>query len=261
MNPKLSSTPHHTGPRPDQRLAKKVAELQGCSRREAEQFIEGGWVRVDGQVVEEPQFRVLGHTIEIDGQANLMALTDVTLVLNKPPGVDAGPNRSPVARSAEQFLTAAAHVEKDPAGLRVLKRHLLKLSCPVPLETGASGLLVFTQDWRVERKLVEDANTMEHEVIVEVEGDVSDESLRRLNHAKGSDGNALPACKVSLNSTSEGKSKLRFAVKGSHPGLIAWICDRAALRILGVKRIRVGRVALSGVPVGQWRFLAPHERF
>ena len=49
--------------RPDVRLAKRVAELVPCSRREAEQYIEGGWVRVDGSVVEEPQFRVLQQKI------------------------------------------------------------------------------------------------------------------------------------------------------------------------------------------------------
>ena len=41
------------------RLAKRVAALAQCSRREAEMYIEGGWVRVDGVTVEEPQFKVL----------------------------------------------------------------------------------------------------------------------------------------------------------------------------------------------------------
>ena len=40
-------------PRDDERLAKRVAEIVPCSRREAEQYIEGGWVSVDGQIVEE----------------------------------------------------------------------------------------------------------------------------------------------------------------------------------------------------------------
>ena len=243
--------------RPDQRLAKRVAELVGCSRREAEQYIEGGWVRVDGKVVEEPQCRVLHQKVEIDSQANLMGLTDVTIVLNKPPGMD--------VRKADQLINPAAHMVQDPAGEQVLKRHLLKLSCPGFLETGASGLLVFTQDWRVERKLVEDASSMEQEVIVQVLGEVTEDQLRSLNHRFGSDGNTLPQAKVSLNSTSEEpvmKSKLRFAIKGSHPGLIAWLCDRAALQITGMKRIRLGRVALSSsVPIGKWRFLLEHERF
>ena len=47
------------------RLAKRLAEMLPCSRREAEQYIEGGWVKVDGVVIEEPQFRVLHQTIEL----------------------------------------------------------------------------------------------------------------------------------------------------------------------------------------------------
>ncbi len=251
------------------RLAKRLAEQVPCSRREAEQYIEGGWVRVDGRVVEEPQHRVLNETIELDPKANLMALTDVTLVLNKPPGVDAGMSQEqgqgqsqrPGARTALALITVASHMKNDPMAQHLLKRHLLRLSCPVPLETGASGLLVFTQDWRVARKLTEDASMMEHEVIVEVMSEINDDTLRRLNHKLGSRDDPLPTFKVSINSSGEGKSKLRFAIKGSHPGLIAWVCERAGVQILGMKRIRLGRVALSTLAVGQWRFLEEGERF
>jgi 23S rRNA pseudouridine2604 synthase len=247
------------------RLAKRLAEQVPCSRREAEQYIEGGWVRVDGRVVEEPQHRVLNEKIELDPKANLMALTDATLVLNKPPGVDAGmsqvQSQRPGARTALGLITAASHMKNDPMSQKLLKRHLLRLTCPVPLETGASGLLVFTQDWRVARKLTEDAAQMEHEVIVEVMSEIDDDTLRRLNHKLGSRGDTLPAFKVSINSSGDGKSKLRFAIKGSHPGLIAWVCERAGVQILGMKRIRLGRVALSTLAVGQWRFLEEGERF
>ena len=247
------------------RLAKRLAEQVPCSRREAEQYIEGGWVRVDGRVVEEPQHRVLNEKIELDPKANLMALTDATLVLNKPPGVDAGMSQAesqrPGARTALALITAASHMKNDPMSQKLLKRHLLRLTCPVPLETGASGLLVFTQDWRVARKLTEDAAQMEHEVIVEVMSEIDDDTLRRLNHKLGSRDDPLPTFKVSINSSGEGKSKLRFAIKGSHPGLIAWVCERAGVQILGMKRIRLGRVALSTLAVGQWRFLEEGERF
>ena len=54
------------------RLAKRLAEMLSCSRREAEQYIEGGWVTVDGEVVEEPQFRVLHQKIELSNVASLL---------------------------------------------------------------------------------------------------------------------------------------------------------------------------------------------
>jgi 23S rRNA pseudouridine2604 synthase len=238
----------HTG----ERLAKRVAALLTCSRREAEQYIEGGWVRVDGRVVEEPMFRVLAQKIEIDRDASLIDLADVTLLLHKQPGVDA---------TAQQLLGAASHAPGDPGGERVLKRHFARLTACVPLEKAASGLVVFTQDWRVQRKLEEDAAVMEQEVIVEVEGSVAPATLQRLNQGLAVDGRPLPPVKVSLNSTGDASSKLRFALKGAHPGLLAYLCERVGLRILGMKRLRIGRVAMAQLPQGQWRYLQAHERF
>lgn len=70
------------------RLSKRLAEMLACSRREAEQYIEGGWVSVDGRVVEEPQFRVADQKIELSPDASLLATTAVTLLLHKPAGYE-----------------------------------------------------------------------------------------------------------------------------------------------------------------------------
>ena len=51
------------------RLSKRLIELVGCSRREAELFIEGGWVSVDGEVIDEPQFKVTTQKVELDPDA------------------------------------------------------------------------------------------------------------------------------------------------------------------------------------------------
>ena len=233
------------------RLAKRVAAMLPCSRSQAEQYIEGGWVRVNGRVVEEPQFRVSDEKIELDPKANLMELTPVTLLLHKPAS----------HASPQQLLDAASHWREDPSGIRVLKRHFHQLNSAVALEPAASGLLVFTQDWRVARKLSEDAQGIEVEVIVEVQGEVSVAQLQQLMRDTDARGQPLPAVKVSVNSSAEGSSKLRFAIKGVHPGLIADLCERAGLKILAMKRIRIGRVPMTQLPSGQWRYLQPHERF
>ena len=251
-------------PRLDERLAKRVAEMVPCSRREAEQYIAGGWVSVNGKTVEEPMFRVADQRVEIDPDASLMELTDVTLLLHKPPGFDAMASLGEANKNvkpAQQLLKVEAHSPDDASGIRLLKRHFSKLEPSVPLETGASGLVIFTQDWRILRKLTEDSSVIEQEIIVEVACEVPLASIDRLNHGLASDGHPLPPVKVSLNSTSEGSSKLRFAIKGIHPGLIAYLCERMNFQILSMKRIRVGRVSLSQLPAGQWRYLHPHERF
>lgn len=249
---------------PAERLSKRVAELVPCSRREAEQYIEGGWVSVDGKVVEEPMFRVSTQKVAVDPDASLLELLPVTLLLHKPPGYDAlaapgEANRQ--VKPAQQLLQVANHAADDPSGTRLLKRHFAKLTATVPLETGAGGLVVYTQDWRVARKLTEDAGVMEQEIIVEVAGEVPPESLQRINHMQSADGRPLPPVKVSLNSTGEKSSKLRFALKGVHLGLIAYLCERVGLEILSMKRLRIGRVSMTQLPIGQWRYLQAHERF
>ena len=251
-------------PNDGHRLAKCVAALKRCSRREAEQYIEGGWVRVNGQIVEEPQFRVTDQIVEIDKNASLLELAAVTLLLHKPPGFDAlaAPNtgRSNI-KSAQQLLSATTHFANDASGVRQLKRHLIKLDPGLPLETAASGLVVFTQDWRVSRKLAEDANLIEQELMVEVAGEVTPDVFERLNQGLLDNGKPLPVVKASASSTLSTTTIVRVAVKGAHPGLIAYLFERVGLKIHSVKRIRIGRVSMTQLPMGQWRYLAGHERF
>ncbi len=234
------------------RLAKHLAHMLNCSRREAEQYIAGGWVTVDGVVVEEPQFRVSGERIELSKDASLLALASVTLLLHKPADMD--------ALSAAALLTPANHSGEDRSGIRPLRKHFTAIEFLTPLSAPASGLVVFSQDWHVARKLREDASVMEHEVIVEVAGSIKPGGLARLNridHGFTFNGMLLPPAKVSWQS----ETRLRFALKGERPGQIAYFCESVGLRIEAMKRIRIGRVPMSSLQPGQWRYLLPNERF
>jgi 23S rRNA pseudouridine2604 synthase len=227
------------------RLAKRVAALAGCSRREAELLIENGAVRVDGQPALLPQSRVqAGQRVEIESGARPEPVLPVTLLLHKPAGM-------PVD-DAHRLLVAANHHEPERAGLRFLPRHVAAQRCMTPLETGASGLIVFTQEFRIERKLQEDAGILEHEVMVDIAGPVGPETLSRLERS---------GARVSVGQQAEGHTGLRFAVKGARPGQIAHECDAAGLQILAMRRIRIGRVPLAGLQQRQWRYLGPSERF
>ncbi|MEQ1592821.1 MAG: rRNA pseudouridine synthase [Thiobacillaceae bacterium] len=235
------------------RLAKRLAEILPCSRREAEQYIEGGWVRVDGVVVEEPQFRVQSQTIALDPKARLTPSEPVTILFNKPPGYHSGEGANP----ALALISAATHIANDDADIHLLKKHFSGLTATTPLETDASGLVVFTQNWQVARKLGEDADSVEHEVIVEVTGELIPHGLKRLNHGLIFNGKPLPPCKVSW----QNETRLRFAIKAARLGQIAHMCERVGLEVLSMKRIRIGRVPMAQLPLGQWRYLRMDERF
>jgi 23S rRNA pseudouridine2604 synthase len=233
------------------RLAKRVAELVQCSRSAAEQYIEGGWVTVDGQVVEEPGFRVLGQKVELLPEASAAPVEPVTILLHKPSGHDA------IANPPVQFITPDKLAADDRSGIRFLKRHLTALTLTDPLETNASGLLVLTQDWRIARKLIDDAARIEHEYIVEVAGELMPDRLALLNHGLTWNGKPLPPIKVSR----QNETRLRFALKSPPRGLIAHMCETVGLKIVAMKRIRIGRVPMANLQAGQWRYLLGYERF
>jgi 23S rRNA pseudouridine2604 synthase len=231
------------------RLSKRVAALVPCSRREAEQYIEGGWVRVDGKVVEEPQFRVADERVELDPGATPAALEPVTLLLHKPSGVS--------YEEAPGLLVPAAHSHDDVSGIRIVKRHLSQLAPLLPLPPQASGLAVFSQDPRVIRKLTEDALTIEQELVAEVTGQAPADGLALLCHGLAFEGRPLPPIKVSW----QNETRLRFALKGIPPALVPWMCEQAGLRVTALKRIRIGRLPMAALAPGKWRYLRPGERF
>ncbi|TAL84325.1 MAG: RNA-binding protein [Rhodanobacter sp.] len=234
------------------RLAKRVVALAQCSRREAEQYIEGGWVRVDGEVVEEPQFMVDRQQVDVDPHAKLAPLEAATLVLHKPIGEDG--NDVPDPPSA--WVTPQTRCSDDPSGVRPLKRHLQRLTTPLQLPAQASGLLIYTQDWRVSRKLTEDIDRVEQEFVVEVRGELIPNGLALLNHGLSFNHYALPPIKVSWQS----EQRLRFAFKRLQASQIVPMCEAVGLKVLAMKCLRVGRIPLAKLPPGQWRYLAPHER-
>lgn len=233
------------------RLAKRLAEILPCSRREAELYIAGGWVTVDGQVVEEPQFMVSGQKIELHPDANLTAAEPVTIMLHQPADIGANPS------AALQLIRAETHVAHDPSGIHMLKQHFLRLIQHIPLERTASGMAIFTQDWRAARKLSDDAATLEQEFVVEVAGELAANGLKLLNHGLSYNGRALPPSKVSW----QNETRLRFALKGVQPGQIAHMCQSVGLQVVAMKRIRIGRISMGKLPPGQWSYLMPDERF
>lgn len=257
-----------------ERLAKRLAAQANCSRSEAEQYIEGGWVKVDGKVVEQAGARVLAtQKVELDAHANLAALEEVTLLMHKPVGYESGEGRNPAL-----LLLDPAKQSVDPnlaggaaATPRFLQRHFSNLTPTTPLPLEASGLIVFTQDFRIARKLNDDADRVEQECMVQVDskralqGPVTDEvlqnAIRRLCHGLSFNGIELPPIKVSIAQQTPTELWLRFAFKGIRPGQIPQMIERVGLRLLAIKRIRIGRIPMGDLPVGHWRYLPSYKKF
>lgn len=239
------------------RLSKRMTELGLCSRREADEFIEMGLVKVDGVVVNVLGSRVRpDQKIELTRQAMALQAERVTILLHKPVGYVSGP-AEPGERPAWQLIKSETRSREDRSGYTFLKKHLNYLAPAGKLDVDSSGLLVLTQDGRIARKLIADEGDFEQEYLAWVEGEITPECLQQLSRGLELDGETLKPVKV----TRQSDRQLRFALRENRKRQIRRMCELVGLQVTAVKRIRIGRVALGDLEQGQWRYLRPDERF
>ena len=251
------------------RLNKRMAELGLCSRREADDWIARGWVRVDGQVAVMGQQVGPAAHIDVDPAARGEQQRQVTIVLHKPVGYVSGQAEDGHA-PAVTLVQPRHHWKGDGARIAFSPQQLRGLAPAGRLDIDSTGLLILTQDGRVARQLIGEDSQVEKEYLVRVswaspQGEVTQdvqavfprEQLQRLRHGLSLDGRALKPARVDW----QNPEQLRFVLKEGRKRQIRRMCELVGLKVVGLKRVRIGGVVLGQLPQGQWRYLAPHERF
>jgi len=244
------------------RLSKRMAELGLCSRREADEWITNGWVKVDGVIIDTLGTRIKPDAeIVISGYAKEHQAENVTIILHKPVGYVSGQ-----AEDGYQPAIVLVHPDNqwpdDPElhqhNPKQFHRGMLKNLAPAGrLDIDSTGMLVLTQDGRIARHLIGEDSSVEKEYLVRVEGELTDANLKKLNHGLTLDGVALKPAKVSW----QNEDQLRFVLREGKKRQIRRMCEMVGLHVIGLKRIRIGSVTLGKLPVGQWRYLRANEQF
>jgi 23S rRNA pseudouridine2604 synthase len=239
------------------RLSKRMGELGLCSRREADQWIVNGWVKVDGKVINTLGVRVSPQArIEIDRAAREHQSTQVTILLHKPVGYVSGQAEDGY-EPAVVLIVPANRWSADPSTIRFQSGHLRGLAPAGRLDIDSTGLLVLTHDGRIAKQLIGENSSIEKEYLVRVEGKLSDDGMKRLQHGLTLDGVTLKPARVSW----QNDDQLRFVLREGRKRQIRRMCELVGLVVTGLKRVRSGNVALGGLPVGKWRYLRPDEHF
>ncbi len=235
------------------RLSRRVTELYQCSRSVAEMYIEGGWVRVDGVVVEEAQFKVGRQDVTLDPDAQAVPLRPVTLIAHKPPGMPS----EQLIDAREPWVQAGNRSALDHGSQKLLKRHSRQLQLALPLDVESCGLTVLTQETGVLRKLTQTHPGPEQEYLIELGAEPAPAALERLRQPAGAGPYRRSPIKVSLQS----EARLRMVGKALDPDSIREQCQQAGLQVSTIKRIRIGSVSMARLASGEWRFLSEAERF
>ena len=251
------------------RLNKRMAELGLCSRREADAWIEQGWVRVNGQVAEMGMQVGSTDRITVEREAQAQQEQQVTVLLHKPMGYVSG-QAEDGHEPAMVLFQARNQWTGDTTRIRFSPAQFKGLAPAGRLDIDSVGMLVMTQDGRVARQLIGEDADMEKEYLVRVtcagpQGDIAvnvqahfpEAQMQRLRHGLSLDGKALKPAQVEW----QNPEQLRFVLKEGKKRQIRRMCEQVGLKVVGLKRIRMGRISLGALPVGQWRYLGPKESF
>jgi 23S rRNA pseudouridine2604 synthase len=256
------------------RLNKRMADLGLCSRREADEWIDNGWVKVNGSVAAVGAKVTPQDRVEVDKKAQGHQAGQVTILLNKPVGYVSG-QAEDGHQPAVVLVASRAHWLGDSSPLRFAREQLRGLAPAGRLDIDSTGLLVLTQDGRVARQLIGEDSEVEKEYLVRVSlvkakdaanrnlqtPDVQKhfplEKLNLLRHGLSLDGQALRRAEVEW----QNPEQLRFVLREGKKRQIRRMCEAVGLHVTGLKRVRIGNVKLGQLPVGQWRYLAANERF
>ncbi|WP_186197164.1 pseudouridine synthase [Burkholderia gladioli] len=248
------------------RLSKRMSELGLCSRREADEWIEKGWVLVDGERIDTLGTKVRPEqNIEIDQRAQAAQAAQVTILLHKPVGYVSGQAEDGY-EPAVTLITRENHWSGDHSALRFSPQHLRTLAPAGRLDIDSTGLLVLTQDGRIAKQLIGEQSDIDKEYLVRVRfgerlTDIDQhfpaESLAKLRHGLELDGAPLKPAMVSW----QNGEQLRFVLREGKKRQIRRMCELVGLEVIGLKRVRMGHVMLGALPQGEWRYLSPDENF
>ncbi|MEI7567958.1 MAG: pseudouridine synthase [Alcaligenaceae bacterium] len=238
------------------RISKLMAERGLCSRREADSYIERGWVKVDGVVVTLGERALPTQEITLERSAAIQQTSRVTILIHKPMGYVSGQAEDGYT-PAVALIGPQSRALSDRSAQRFERSQLRGLAVAGRLDIDSTGLLVMTQDGRVARQLIGDDTDVEKEYLVRVQGRLAPGKLELLNEGLSLDGKKLKRAQVRW----QNEEQLQFVLREGKKRQIRRMCELVGLKVLGLKRVRIGQVRLADLPVGQWRYLRADEQF
>ena len=235
-----------------------MAERGLCSRREADELIAKGLVKVDGKIIDTLGTKVLPDVhIELARIAQTKLEGLVTILLNKPIGYVSGQPEKGYEPAVRLITTETQDRDIDPQAPRLERKHFEGLAPAGRLDIDSQGLIVFTQNGTVAKHLIGSETSVEKEYLVRVEGGLDRRGFQLLNHGLELDGIRLKPAQV----TWQNEDQLKFILREGRKRQIRRMCEMVGLRVVGLKRVRVGNVVLGRLKEGHWRFLKPGEMF
>lgn len=219
------------------RLNKFISETGVCSRRQADQWINEGRVRINGQPAELGTRVAADDRVEVDGKPIVARSQTVYLALNKPIGITCTTERD-VPGNVIDFVGHAQRI--FPIGR---------------LDKDSEGLILLTNNGDIVNELLRSENNHEKEYVVTVDRPLTEEFLAGMAAGVEILGVQTKACKVRRI----GKNVFGIVLTQGLNRQIRRMCAASDYEVRRLQRIRIVNIRLDGIKVGQWRNLSSAE--
>lgn len=262
-----------------------MSELNLCSRREADRWIRAGAVSVKGRVVD------VGEKVDADLGADAITISSddtearalihsdnvlKAIVFNKPPGYVSG-QAEHGHQPAIRLLTRSRLWNPQNSELSLPQNSWKHFAPAGRLDLDSSGLLIFARAGVIAKKLIHHNSNIEKEYIVDVvaaaratRGELSLDSNFRLPPPSANLSPMIAGGKILLGEHRPLKpcqaewlkvgERLRIILKEGRKQQIRRACrELLGYHVVGLDRIRIGKITLNDLPQGRWRPMSQDE--
>lgn len=240
----LKKTPKKTSSSSNEiRLNKYIANSGMCSRREADMYITTGNVQVNGQVITELGYKVkLTDEVKFDGR-RISPEKKTYVLLNKPKGFDTSNKEETFLKSARSLIANASSYHLVPIGT---------------MQRNAMGLLLFTNDHDMQKKLTDTGLAVRKIYQVTLEQPLKLEDLQKIQ-----DGLYIDRKKVNVDDISyienAPKTEIGIQIKSSHHNIVKKLFESLNYTVVMIDRVSYAGLTKKDLPRGHWRYLTKQE--
>ncbi|AFY69978.1 ribosomal large subunit pseudouridine synthase B [Thalassoporum mexicanum PCC 7367] len=230
-----------------ERLQKIISQYGIASRRQAEQMILDGQVRLNGAVVDELGTKADPNSDRIEVNGKLLRgdrqPDQVYLLLNKPRG----------------FICTRS----DPKGRRtvmdLLPKNFHHLYPVGRLDYDSSGAILLTNDGDLANRLLHPRHHVIKTYMVWVRGNPSHEKLAKWRQGVMLDGKPTLPAKVKVIANEAGNSKIKLEIKEGRNRQIRRVAEHLGLEVLELRRVGIANLTLKDIAPGRYRLLNAQE--
>ena len=225
------------------RLNKYVSNSGVCSRRDADIYIESGNVSVNGKIITEMGYKVhLEDVVKFDGR-ELNPEKKEYILLNKPKDFVTTTTDGRGRRTAVGLIASGSKAKLEPVGR---------------LDKNATGLLLFTNDREMSKRLMQPKNGVRKIYHVELNKNVSGDDLETIKGGVTLDEVQVRVVDVSFIDNAP-KREVGIEIRSTKNKIVERIFEHLGYEIVKIDRVVYAGLTKKDLPRGHWRHITKQE--